>query len=201
MRVNPLPPDDTGDIGGCASTGLPRCNGCRDEHQHQKTPAAAGHTGRYSSRSTSERSLRRGTALCLGSRGTGGDLFGVARLDQGQAWPEIARVVRPGGTFAVMWSGADRSVAWVGGVLARGDDRSSEVAGERPRRRLWHVELPAGTPFSLRARSRAPCPAPHERSATELPAIRSRPVPRPTLQPWRSWSVIDISPGLGLGQA
>jgi SAM-dependent methyltransferase len=70
-------------------------------------------------------------------------------LDQGQAWPEIARVVRPGGTFAVMWSGADRSVAWVGDVLARGDDRSSEVAGERPRRRPWHVELPAGTPFSL----------------------------------------------------
>lgn len=70
-------------------------------------------------------------------------------LDQGQAWPEIARVVRPGGTFAVMWSGADRSVAWVGDVLARGDDRSSEVAGERPRRRPWHVDLPAGTPFSL----------------------------------------------------
>jgi hypothetical protein len=48
-----------------------------------------------------------------------------------------------------MRSGADRSVAWIGDVLARGDDRSSEVAGERPRRRPWHVELPAGTPFSL----------------------------------------------------
>jgi SAM-dependent methyltransferase len=71
-------------------------------------------------------------------------------LDPGRAWPEIARVVRPGGTFSVISSGPDRSVAWVEAVLGRRESNQRPgVAQDRPDGRRWHVELPAGTPFCL----------------------------------------------------
>ncbi len=71
-------------------------------------------------------------------------------LDPERAWPEIARVVRPGGTFSVVSSGPDRSVAWVEAVLGgRGTGQRPGVAGDRPDGRRWRVELPTGTPFSL----------------------------------------------------
>jgi SAM-dependent methyltransferase len=71
-------------------------------------------------------------------------------LDPQRAWPEIARVTRPGGTFAVMWSGPDRTVAWVDDVLGRRvGDGPSDTAGERRGDRRRQVELPVGTPFSL----------------------------------------------------
>jgi SAM-dependent methyltransferase len=67
-------------------------------------------------------------------------------LDPEQAWPEIARVIRPGGTFAVMWSGPDRSVPWVDGVLRT--QRDNRRVGAALNRR-WRVQLPADAPFSL----------------------------------------------------
>jgi SAM-dependent methyltransferase len=71
-------------------------------------------------------------------------------LDHERAWPELARVVRPGGTFSVISSGPDRSVAWVEAVLGHaGSDQGPGDAGDRPDGRRWHVELPAGTSFSL----------------------------------------------------
>ena len=75
-------------------------------------------------------------------------------LDPDRAWPEIARVIRPGGAFAVMWSGPDRSVAWVEAVLGRReadgtrDAAAHPAAGERAGRRRWQVDLPVGMPFS-----------------------------------------------------
>ncbi len=76
-------------------------------------------------------------------------------LDPDRAWPEIARVIRPGGTFAVMWSGPDRSVAWVEDVLGHRSGERARVSGadrptgDRAAGRRWHLELPAGTPFAL----------------------------------------------------
>jgi SAM-dependent methyltransferase len=71
-------------------------------------------------------------------------------LDQERAWPEIGRVVRPGGIFAVMWCGADRSVAWVSDVLGHPDhDRGPGSTGDGRAGRRWHVEVPVGAPFSL----------------------------------------------------
>jgi SAM-dependent methyltransferase len=75
-------------------------------------------------------------------------------LDPDRAWPEIARVIRPGGAFAVMWSGPDRSVEWVEGVLGRREaDGAPYGAGdlatrERAARRRWQVDVPVGMPFS-----------------------------------------------------
>jgi SAM-dependent methyltransferase len=79
-------------------------------------------------------------------------------LDPERAWPEIARVVRPGGTFSVLWSGPDRSVAWVEDVLGHwGSERLPRGASERPpggtserpARPRWQVEVPVAAPFWL----------------------------------------------------
>ncbi len=67
-------------------------------------------------------------------------------LDPERAWPEMARVIQPGGSFAVMWSGPDRSVAWVDDVLGHGrDDRRPAGSGAARRRQ---IEVPPGVPFS-----------------------------------------------------
>jgi len=65
-------------------------------------------------------------------------------LDPVRAWEELARVILPGGTFAIMWSGADRSVEWVADVLS---PPGGETRTEGSRRR-WQVDLPRGVPFS-----------------------------------------------------
>ena len=71
-------------------------------------------------------------------------------LDAERAWPEIARVIRPGGVFAIMWSGPDRTVPWVDEVLRlRQGDQASSGVDSPPAGRRWQVEPPAGTPFSL----------------------------------------------------
>jgi SAM-dependent methyltransferase len=71
-------------------------------------------------------------------------------LDPGRAWPEIARVVRPGGVFSVISSGPDRSVAWVEDVLGRPERaRPPGRTSDHPGADRWQVELPAGAPFSL----------------------------------------------------
>jgi SAM-dependent methyltransferase len=77
-------------------------------------------------------------------------------LDHERAWPEIARVIRPGGSFAVLWSGPDRSVEWVAAVLGhrrdgdrRDGDRGNDGRGNDGRGfRRWQIEVPPGVPFS-----------------------------------------------------
>jgi SAM-dependent methyltransferase len=82
-------------------------------------------------------------------------------LNPERAWPEIARVLRPGGVFAVIWSGPDRSVPWVEHVLGprRGDGpvapppdgpvaQPADLVGAPAPGRRWQVELPAGVPFA-----------------------------------------------------
>jgi len=61
-------------------------------------------------------------------------------MEPAAASMEIARVLRPGGVFGVLWSGADRSVDWVGEVLAA-------PAGTPVRHHRRTVDLPPGAPF------------------------------------------------------
>lgn len=90
----------------------------------------------------------RGEELPFGAAAAGAVVISSAWhwLDPRRAWPELARVIRPGGTLAVMWSGPDRSVPWVDDVLGpRGTGRSTGGADERRR----SVDLPGDAPFSL----------------------------------------------------
>jgi SAM-dependent methyltransferase len=90
-------------------------------------------------------------------------------LDPQRAWPEIARVIRPGGTFAVIGSGPDRSVPWVDDVLGhRGSDRRSGAAAAAGDRR-WNVERPADTPFSLEEERTFTAAVPYE--VADLPGL------------------------------
>jgi ubiquinone/menaquinone biosynthesis C-methylase UbiE len=47
-------------------------------------------------------------------------------VDEARALPEVARVLRAGGSFSLLWNGVDRSVDWVRSLWAGG-------AGARPR--------------------------------------------------------------------
>jgi SAM-dependent methyltransferase len=70
-------------------------------------------------------------------------------VDEDLALPEVARVLRPGGTFALLWSGADRSVAWLRSLWAGGMELSAaEIEALDSRRRERHtVQLGATSPF------------------------------------------------------
>jgi len=71
-------------------------------------------------------------------------------LDAERAWPEIARVIQPGGVFAIMWSGPDRTVPWVDEVLRlRQDGQAASGVDNLPAGPRRRVQPPAGTPFSL----------------------------------------------------
>jgi SAM-dependent methyltransferase len=73
-------------------------------------------------------------------------------LDPDRALPEIARVLRPGGTFGALWITRDREVDWVAELdQARRPAQPASVsppvreAGRRARSRM--IELPADTTF------------------------------------------------------
>jgi SAM-dependent methyltransferase len=70
-------------------------------------------------------------------------------VDQGRALPEVARVLRPGGAFALLWSGTDRSVAWMRSLWAGGKERREGPAADEDseRRRRHVVGLPPDAPF------------------------------------------------------
>jgi SAM-dependent methyltransferase len=74
-------------------------------------------------------------------------------MDPGRAVPEIARVLRDGGRFGVIWTSRDRESGWLRDLdLARSG--STAGPGARARRGHHEVELPGGAPFTgIEARS------------------------------------------------
>ncbi len=58
---------------------------------------------------------------------------------------EVARVLRPGGVFGLVWTGADRSVGWVADLWAV---VGSGLSDEERRRRRHEVVLAPGAPFA-----------------------------------------------------
>jgi SAM-dependent methyltransferase len=70
-------------------------------------------------------------------------------VDESRAATEVARVLQPGGVFGLLWSGADRSHEWVGGLLAQANPRRDpREARNDPRRRRHEVHLPESAPFT-----------------------------------------------------
>ena len=70
-------------------------------------------------------------------------------VDQARAVPEVARVLRPGGTFALLWNGVDRSVDWVRSLWG-GDTRrnpSGPAEGTARRRARHDVHVGVDDPF------------------------------------------------------
>ena len=67
-------------------------------------------------------------------------------LDPGRAVPEIARVLRAGGTLGVMWTVRDDRVPWVAefNALAREAREADRPQGQRRR----ELTFPPGTPLS-----------------------------------------------------
>jgi len=63
-------------------------------------------------------------------------------LNPDQAVPEIARVLRPGGRFGVIWTSRDREVDWVRDIDWIREPRARQAADAPPRRRHREVTLP-----------------------------------------------------------
>jgi hypothetical protein len=61
----------------------------------------------------------------------------------------VARVLRPGGTFSLLWNGVDRSVDWVRSLWAGGKELNGEekVRVDARRRARHEVHLEPGGPF------------------------------------------------------
>ncbi len=73
-------------------------------------------------------------------------------VDEERAVPEVARVLRPGGRLALVWTGADRSVDWVrvlwAGGLERNEDTHIDVDSHHGRRHLVTVDAGGDSPFT-----------------------------------------------------
>jgi SAM-dependent methyltransferase len=72
-------------------------------------------------------------------------------VDEQRAVPEVARVLRPGGRLALVWSGPDRSIDWMrslwAGGMQFGDDEKVAVDQRRWRRHMVNVDLGGHGPF------------------------------------------------------
>ncbi len=72
-------------------------------------------------------------------------------VDESRAIPEVARVLRPGGRLALVWTGPDRSVDWMRSLWAGGiifsPEEKNDVDGQRRRRHLVSVDAGGGSPF------------------------------------------------------
>ena len=64
-------------------------------------------------------------------------------MDPDRTTAEVARVLRPGGVFGVIWNGADRSVDWVAELLGT----RVPSPGDRDLRTRHAFVLPPGSPF------------------------------------------------------
>ncbi|MBY8886685.1 class I SAM-dependent methyltransferase [Streptomyces sp. PTM05] len=71
-------------------------------------------------------------------------------MDPARALPEIARVLRPGGTLGILWTRRDRSVAWVAELDAyvAGFLGSGDRVGRTIQHMTEHLWLPEGAPFT-----------------------------------------------------
>jgi SAM-dependent methyltransferase len=71
-------------------------------------------------------------------------------VDAELALPEVVRVLRPGGTFSLLWNGPDRSVDWMRSLWAGGTEpRADQIEGEDAQRRARHlVDLGPESPFA-----------------------------------------------------
>lgn len=91
---------------------------------------------------------RAGTAEAIPLPDASADLVAGSSMwhwvDEERAFAEIARVLRTGGTFAVMWNGADRSTGNMSELLGRRPRESEAERGHRPH----VVNVPAGAPFT-----------------------------------------------------
>jgi SAM-dependent methyltransferase len=70
-------------------------------------------------------------------------------MDPQVAVPEVARVLRVGGIFGLLWNGPDRRVEWVAELLARRSDpgRSARDAASSGRPRWMAPDLAPDAPF------------------------------------------------------
>ncbi|HET9895638.1 MAG TPA: class I SAM-dependent methyltransferase [Streptosporangiaceae bacterium] len=68
-------------------------------------------------------------------------------MDPELAVPEIARVLKDGGQFGMIWTARDRMTSWVQEMDAFSDVAGNPQEPGRPRRRNQEVKLPEGSPF------------------------------------------------------
>jgi SAM-dependent methyltransferase len=71
-------------------------------------------------------------------------------VNQAEGFAEAARVLRPGATIGLLWTGPDRSVPWMAQVMAGGADVSEQErhVEETARRQRHRPDVPDGAPFS-----------------------------------------------------
>jgi SAM-dependent methyltransferase len=71
-------------------------------------------------------------------------------VDEERAAPEVARVLRSGGCFSLLWNGPDRNVEWMRslweGGKALGEEETQAVDTQRRERHV--VTLPPDSPFA-----------------------------------------------------